>query len=209
MPRARYLWKQLTPNERAEVLRSRKRLGRPWHSPPHRTGADSGCAILYHITAACYEHLPIIGASPARMDEFAGAVQQTFDLCGARCCAWCVLPNHYHALIESTDVLALLRDLGRLHGRSSYAWNGEDGTRGRKVFFRAVERAMRSERHVWATMNYIHNNPIRHGYVERWTEWPWSSAREYLDQVGREEAARIWRSYPIRDYGDGWDAPEL
>ena len=81
--------------------------------------------------------------------------------------------------------------------------------RGRKVFFRAAERAMRSDRHVWATLNYIHNNPVRHGYVDRWLEWPWSSAREYLSQVGRDEAARIWQSFPIRDFGEGWDDPEL
>jgi putative transposase len=209
MSRPRYQWRQLTPVERDEVLCSRQRLGSPWHSPPHRASGDSECANLYHITAACYEHLPIIGTSPTRMDEFAGALKKVFELCDAHCCAWCILPNHYHALVESADVFALLRELGRLHGRSSYAWNGEDAARGRKVFFRAVERSMRSTRHVWATMNYVHNNPVRHGYAERWTEWPWSSAQEYLDQVGREEAARIWRCYPILDFGDGWDDPKL
>ncbi len=132
---------------------------------------------------------------------FATRVSQTF--------AWCVLPNHYHALVETPDVRGLLRELGRLHGRSAHAWNGEENARGRKVFFRAVERAMRSERHYWATLNYVHHNPVRHGYVERWTDWRWSSAADYLAQTGAEEAKRIWREYPLKDYGQGWDAPEM
>ena len=36
-------------------------------------------------------------------------------------------------------------------------------TCGRKVFFRAVERAMRSDRRFWATLNYVHHNPVHHG----------------------------------------------
>jgi putative transposase len=77
------------------------------------------------------------------------------------------------------------------------------------VFFRAVERAMRSDRHFWATVNYIHHNPVHHGYVERWTDWPWSSASKYLEQTSPTEAKRIWHQYPLKDYGKGWDNPEL
>src|SRR6266581_394834 len=113
--------------------------------------------------------------------------------------------NHYHALVEVPDVKALLHELGLLHGRTSHAWNGEEQARGRKVFFRAVERAMKSDRHYWATLNYVHHNPVRHGYVTRWTDWPWSSATEYLAQTGVEEAKRIWQEYPLRDYGKDWD----
>ena len=77
------------------------------------------------------------------------------------------------------------------------------------MFFRAVERSMRSDAHSCATLNYVHHNPVHHGYVARWTDWPWSSAAEYLEQTGETEAARVWRKYPVRDYGKGWDDPEM
>ena len=88
------------------------------------------------------------------MASFCEALLDAIDVAGAKTMAWCVLPNHYHALIETTDVLAALAELGQLHGRISFEWNGETNTRRRKVWFRAVERAMRSERHYWATRNY-------------------------------------------------------
>jgi putative transposase len=68
---------------------------------------------------------------------------------------------------------------------------------------------MRSERHFFATVNYVHNNPVHHGYVRRWTEWLWSSAGEYLEQMGRAESEKLWKEYPIRDYGKKWDDAEL
>jgi putative transposase len=142
------------------------------------------------------------------MESFSGALLAVFAAHASHTAAWCVLPNHYHALVETSDVLALLAALGKLHGHSSFSWNGEEGTRGRKVFFRAAERTMRSERHYWATLNYVHHNPVRHGYVEKWTDWPWSSAAEFLAQTGKEEAKRIWREYPLGDYGQGWDDPQ-
>jgi len=68
---------------------------------------------------------------------------------------------------------------------------------------------MRSDRHFLATINYIHHNPVHHRYVERWTEWPWSSAVDYLQTVGRDEAERLWRDYPVLDYGAKWDTAEM
>jgi len=68
---------------------------------------------------------------------------------------------------------------------------------------------MRSDRHYFATLNYVHHNPVRHGYVERWTDWPWSSAAGYLAQMGEIEVKRVWRAYPPYDYGENWDDPEM
>lgn len=68
---------------------------------------------------------------------------------------------------------------------------------------------MRSERHFLATLNYVHHNAVRHGYVAAWTEWPWSSASEYLEKTGRVEAERVWREFPILGYGEKWDDPAL
>ena len=123
--------------------------------------------------------------------------------------AWCVLPNHYHAVIRTANVLGTIKALGRLNGRSSFEWNAEDGTRGRKVWFRCIERNIRGERHRLATMNYVHNNAVHHGYAERWHDWPFSSAQEYLEKLGYAKARQIWKTYPILDFGRGWDDASL
>ena len=64
---------------------------------------------------------------------------------------------------------------------------------------------MRNSAHQWATINYVHHNPVKHGYVEKWHEWPWSSAMDFLASMNREEARQIWKAFPIERYGKGWD----
>ena len=58
-------------------------------------------------------------------------------------------------------------------------------------------------------VNYVHHNPVHHGYVQHWTDWPWSSAAEFLKQVGRDRAVALWKQYPILDYGKKWDMGEV
>jgi putative transposase len=200
-----YNWRKMTADERAEVLDSRKRERLPWHSPHHRA-SESG---LYHVTAANFEHRPILGMSVKRLARFESKLLQTLEAAAAKTHAWCVLPNHYHLLLHAQDIFGVLAFLGKLHGRTSHAWNGEENSRGRQCWCKAVERSIRSERHYWATLNYVHHNPVRHGYVQRWQDWPFSSAARFLDEVGRGEAERIWREYPILDYGKDWDDPNL
>ncbi|HCN78322.1 MAG TPA: hypothetical protein DIT13_14145 [Verrucomicrobiales bacterium] len=143
------------------------------------------------------------------MTHFAESLLQTLDEAADETKAWVVLPNHYHVLVISKAVLEVLKALGKLHGRTSFEWNGEEGKRGRKVWFNAAETRMKSDAHEGATLNYIHHNPVKHGYVGKWTDWPWSSAREYVNEVGREAALEHWKAYPVDEYGAGWDDASL
>jgi REP-associated tyrosine transposase len=191
----------MTLEERTQALELRRARHLPWHSPPH---LDLLGTRQYLISAACYEHHRIIGTSAERMTD---CEQSLLELChnfALAVYAWCLLPNHYHLLM--TDNIERVRhELGQFHGRSSHAWNGEDDARGRKVWYNCFERPIKSDRHFWATLNYVHHNPVHHGYVKHWRDWPWSSAAEFLEQVGRERAVEIWEKYPILDYGKKWD----
>jgi len=119
--------------------------------------------------------------------------------------AWVVLPNHYHVLLVTDQIRTLLSRLGQLHGRTSFLWNGEDAARGRKVWFGGAETAMKSDGHYWGSFNYIHANPVKHGYVTDALEWPFSSAVRWAQQQGNDWVEKISDAYPINDYGKGWD----
>ena len=197
-----YAWRQMSEAERRSVLDQRRKLERPWHQPPHFL---EGTETRFLITAACYEHRPVIGRSADRMGWFEGALRETCDAHCRNTHAWCVLPNHYHLLVDTERIPDLLKALGRLHGSTSRSWNLADQTKGRKVWFRAVERFMRSERHFWATLNYVHHNPVKHGYTQKWQDWPFGSAADFLECFGRDYVERLWHAYPISRYGSRWD----
>ena len=192
----------MTKQEREQTLAARHSRKLPSHSPPHFDFEGTHC---YLLSAACYEHSAIIGRSPERMTECEYETLKVYRNFCLSLHAWCILPNHYHALVKTDRIKALRQGIGGFHGRSAFSWNTEDGYRGRKVWYNCFERRIKSERHFWATMNYIHHNPVHHGYVDRWSDWPWSSASEFLKQAGRERALEIWMNYPILDYGKKWD----
>ena len=69
----------------------------------------------------------------------------------------------------------------------------------------ALEHDVKSRGHFFATVNYIHHNPVKHGYVKLWQEWAYSSAEEYLAQYGRKRALANWKAYDISKMGIDWD----
>ncbi len=194
---------RLSPEQRVDLLKQRITARVPWHSPS-RLGRAAP-TDWYHLTAACYEHQSYIGRTTDRLEGFTTSLLQVCDDSDAQLGAWSVLPNHYHLLVHCVDLRQMLQSLGRVHGRSSHAWNIEENARGRTVFHGVADRSIKSERHWWVTLNYIHHNPVKHGYVDSWTAWRWSSAASYLDRVGRAEAVRIWRSFPLLEFGAKWD----
>ena len=201
-----YRWRKLDEEAREKLLKWRKQQNHPWHRPPHREGYGDAC---YHITAACFEHKPHVGRSIERMQSFSDMLLAVLSEHGAQIHAWCVLPNHYHLLVQTERVLDLLFDLGRLNGRTSRLWNVEDRMPGRKTWCGVVDHTMRGDGHFWATLNYVHHNPVRHGYTQKWQEWPFSSAQTFVEEVGREEVLRLWKQFPLRNYGAGWDEPSM
>jgi len=187
--------------ERKSVIASRIVRGGSWRRPPLW---DQGSG-RYMLTAACYEHRPIIGKAPERIANFEQGLLNALQSVVCEIHAHVILPNHYHCLVMSENIGAARKALGRFHGRNSYSWNGEDGAQGRQVFHGSAETIIKSERHFQATLNYIHHNPVKHGYVNRWQDWPYSSASDYLALVGVEEARKHWMEYPETEYGKHWD----
>jgi putative transposase len=135
MSAPRYLWRQLNEKQRAELLAWRKRYGYPWHSPPHRPNFGH---LRFLISASCFEHRHYIGHSLERMDNFLRDLLAVFATHASQTFAWCILPNHYHALVETPDVKALLRELGLLHGRTAHAFSKGNRTKVERVVLNAL-----------------------------------------------------------------------
>jgi putative transposase len=113
--------------------------------------------------------------------------------------AWVVLRNHYHLLLKSRVGRDISKFIGRLHGRTSYEFNLLDNAQGRKVWYSYWDTCIRTEADYWTRFNYVHNNPVKHGYVQRHADWEFSSYRYYLQTKGEEWLADCWQRYPIID----------
>ena len=196
-----YEYRTLSKEERAALVETRRQRGYPLHDPPHPIRA----AGWYLLTAANYEHRPLM-ASPERRDAFQAALLSHFEEIEAEVGAWVVLPNHYHILAGVHSLDQVSGALKLLHGRTAFAWNREDGLTGqRRVWYKFADRWIRNGRHYYRALNYIHYNPVKHGYVDDAYGWTWSSVHWYLEENGRDWLRQTWRSYPVEAMGMNWD----
>ncbi len=195
-----YEYRTMTPEEQKAIVEERKAKGFPLHSPPHPVNDHA----YYFLTAACYEHKPHL-EKPERRRELLEKLFEKFQECGHEIRAWVVLQNHYHLLAKVDDFKTLSDIFGKTHGGLSFKWNGEDNQKGRTVWYKFSDRAIRSERHYYTTLNYIHYNPVRHKHSVSPYDWEDSSVHWYLEHYGREWLRDLWKQYPLKSYGEGWD----
>jgi putative transposase len=194
-----YEYRRLTPSQRAEIVQQRLANGYPPHAPPHPVRDE----LFYLLTATCYEHKCRMD-SQSRRQQILDLLFDKFVTLGMEIQAWVVLPNHYHLLVQVTD-FSLLKNLFRsIHGSIARQWNFEENKTG-KVWCSYTDRAIRSERHYYTTLNYIHYNPVKHSWVKSPYDWSESSVHWYLQYYGREWLRNSWTEYPVKDYGRGWD----
>jgi putative transposase len=195
-----YEYRKLTPEQKAELVRQRLARGFPPHSPPHPIRLQT----FYHLTAACYEHKHHL-SKQSRRQQLLNIIFEKFINEGFEIRAWVILSNHYHLLVYVPNFERLSKIFNLIHGSTSRQWNLEDNLMGRKVWYCYCDRAIRSQRHYYTTLNYIHYNPVKHNLIKSPYDWSESSVHWYLGTYGREWLRDVWVRYPVRDYGKGWD----
>jgi len=133
----------------------------------------------YFVTARIYKRKFLIHTDD-RKELVLTTISKTLKIHGYSLHAWAILSNHYHIIIQDigrkVDLTPLFR---RIHSISAITLNRMDGTPGRKVWFQFWDKLVKSERMYRAFMNYVNNNPVKHGMVQDAASYPFCSARLY------------------------------
>lgn len=114
--------------------------------------------------------------------------------------AYVVMLHHVHLLVRLHEAMSVSRYMNILKRESSrallpmlqpderHALAQQSGLNGNTFWqrsFRAFEVA--TEPSFWQKVEYIHNNPVKAGYVQRAADYPWSSARLFEESMWTEE----------------------
>ena len=92
--------------------------------------------------------------------------------------AWCVMPNHGHALLTPLPGLSWSEGMRRVKGGSAFHINHLLGRQGRLWQPESYDVWMRSESHFWGVVKYIEWNPVKAKIVRDPKLHPWSSAND-------------------------------
>lgn len=97
--------------------------------------------------------------------------KKTYELHG-----WVVMPNHVHCLLQPYEDVSLstvlhsiksftAHEISKIHPEIKPVWQKE-----------SFDRYIRNEEHYFSTLRYIHENPVKAGFVNRPEQFRWSSA---------------------------------
>ena len=101
--------------------------------------------------------------------------------------AWVLLPDHWHAIIYPRHPLTISEIMEAIEVSATRRINRGRGVAGPLFQSRFFDRALRTVREYGETVEYIHWNPVRRGYVDRPEAWKWSSAKEYAGVSSGEQ----------------------
>lgn len=92
--------------------------------------------------------------------------------------AWAVFSNHYHFVAHSPEAGAdnLSQMLGLLHEKTAKWINKLDNSAGREIWHNFWETRLTHRNSYLARLNYVHQNPVKHGLVYVANQYPWCSA---------------------------------
>jgi len=87
---------------------------------------------------------------------------------------YCLMPDHLHFLVSpGQDGISVLTFTDQYKGKTTHcSW--AVGCHGKLWQPRYYDHIVRAEEDLRAIAEYILNNPVRKGLVERAEEWPWS-----------------------------------
>jgi putative transposase len=94
--------------------------------------------------------------------------------------AYCLMPTHFHLLIQSHIDDFGMEVMQPFVTSYTKAINREQGRVGSLFQGKYKADLVSTDAHIRNATLYIHRNPIEAGYVERLTEWPYSSYPDYI-----------------------------
>ena len=115
--------------------------------------------------------------------------------------AYCLMPNHVHAVVVPHAENSLASFFGPLHKlyaqhtNQRYEWAGH-------LWQARFFSVPMDESHAMSALRYVELNPCRSGLVEKPQDWPWSSARGNLGMTDD----RLIRDRPAQKVVADWSA---
>ena len=149
--------------------------------------ADVG--VICSITIAVKGRTPVF-ASPAVAAAAVDVLRHHAAATSVPIYAWCVMPDHVHLILEASSTCDIVTFVGQFKNLAQReAWRlGIKGTFWQTSLW---DHFLRGDERLEQVVEYVLNNPVRSGLVERWCDYQFSgsSVFELVDTGGGQAPA--------------------
>jgi len=153
----------------------------------------------HFVTATTVEWLPVF-TSAACCDILVASLEHCRQHKALKIYGWVILDNHFHAVLSAPNLSGVLRDLKSFTANriiKQLQAEGREWLLNQVQYYRVAHRAQ--EHQIWQDgshpqavmsdemmrqkLDYLHNNPVKRGWVAAPEHWRYSSAHEWLGGV--------------------------
>jgi len=113
---------------------------------------------------------------------FVELLKEVVDMYKVRVAAYCLIPNHYHLLIQ-TPGGDLARCMRHLNGIYTQRFNRAHHCDGQLFRGRYKSILVDADSYLLELVRYIHRNPLEAGLVKELNKYAWSSHKGYLSNA--------------------------
>jgi len=150
----------------------------------------------HFVTCTIVEWLPVF-TSTTCCDILLGSFEYCRQHKNLKIYAWVILDNHFHAILAAPDLSAVLRDMKSFTAAKileQLATENREWLLNQLRYYRGAHKP--NEYQVWQEgshpqviaddammyqkLEYLHNNPVKRGWVVAPEHWRYSSAHEWL-----------------------------
>ena len=115
---------------------------------------------------------------------FIELIKETVEMWKVRVVAYCLLPNHYHLLIQTPEG-NLSRCMRHLNGVYTQRFNRSYHCDGPLFRGRYKSILVDADTYLLELVRYIHRNPVEAAMVDELHKYPWSSHKGYVSASGK------------------------
>ncbi len=144
------------------------------------------------ITIAVKGRTPVF-ASPALADAAIDVLRHHAAATGVPVYAWCVMPDHVHLILGASPSCDIVTFVGQFKNLAQCeAWRlGVKGAFWQTSFW---DHFLRGDERLEHAVEYVLNNPVRSGLVERWCDYRFSGSIVFeLADAGGGQAPALRR----------------
>ena len=128
---------------------------------------------VYHVTARGNRRQTIV-TDDRDAGRFFDSVAAVTGTLGWRCHAYCLMPNHYHLVLETPNA-DLSVGMHRINTRYAHWFNHRHEVDGHLFQRRFHSVLIEGTVHLLEVLRYVPLNPVRAGLCSEPAAWPWSS----------------------------------
>ena len=143
------------------------------HNPPHLFRSNA----KYFITGATYEKKYHLEEESAKQ-RLIESINKGFTDNNWKLEDWVILNNHYHLMVEAPEGAKTLSGIMRDIHKFTAIWikkNIASAMSEDKIWWNYWDTCLTYESSYYSRLNYLWNNPLKHGLAEKPEDWKFGS----------------------------------